>query len=1164
MEVEGVEEGGPPPPEVQVNFWEMEEHTRQSIGQCYDDGVFQLAANLGAVVIDARGKRFKVNASLDEIKEKWLKERTVIFIFQDEARELSRGVKEDLIRAYEDGWAARRLFNPELRRGRVKFEGPNVVSYVAKATEVATWLAQKGTISLNLKGKDYTVTLKPWMTKQELKELKLREAENNFWIVALRVPLEAMYYVASAAEGLVGGVKYMHPPEADRTKPKLVNVKLDMEPQVRFRVEDHLMIESPSGEIWKVEIATPFSDWCRKCWWYFHTEENCPRQSSDGSPRRVWANSRLPSQQAPVQHHQGIQVEDQHVAGQVPVAPLQQQQQLRPQQQQLSQQQQLPSQQQQQPSQQQQQPSQLSHAQLNHPFDASAPSVSSPTGILEYAKMYYSDILTSRRPREEVDADLSSELDMWEDTDRSLSATDCLSLDRPFTLEELQHTLAVMAAGKCPGRDGLTVEFYRNCWDAVGPPLVEVYNKVLIEENLGELMTFGVISVLFKKGDKASIRNYRPISVLNVSYKLLAKALALRLGKILPKLVERDQGAFVQGRSIFINILTTIESIEVLREENLNMAVLLLDMEKAYNRVGWPFVLTTLRKMGFGPCFCKWVVAMYTTAKSAVQVNGHLSEAFHLSRSLRQGCPLAPLSFVLQLEVQLNRFRKHPRIRGLRISPSRECRVKALADDLFVISDNSLESMLAVKEVLAEYSQLSEALVNWNKSVYLLPQAFALCVEWGMVRVDPEKGERFLGVLVSTQSMGMAQGAVLQQKVVSKIQSWGFAGHLSLFGRAMVVNIALFSLVGFVGAVREITGSTLSQVRRLAARFVWKPRAKGQEGFVSKLAWDLATFPREQGGLGLIDPQRRNQAQLRKWLANVAMAEEKEDWVFLAERRLQREWQLSRGDDEVLVQTLFENPFILNNDGVQFSAGPEAGAFGRSWIRRGVLRISDLWSDLLGGWKPLEEFRLPLYGLRRVEENWRTLLQVILSDWQALLGPEGLDPPGTWYAPVNEQPQDVVWKLQGLSESGFRKVQEWKRVGPTGKLQLLGEKEISVWQNPPQIRVVEYRDGRNLLDSVVWVGNAPLCSLPIDPRAWGWSQGRPSTTSPACYDLVSFSTQESYKMTRNQSRTPAAVAAARWSAVLQLDLQDCTEDFEELWRVLFRIGNSYLLSYLGR
>ncbi|GBG65307.1 hypothetical protein CBR_g50347 [Chara braunii] len=163
---------------------------------------------------------------------------------------------------------------------------------------------------------------------------------------------------------------------------------------------------------------------------------------------------------------------------------------------------------------------------LRHPFDSSAPTACSTAGMLHYAKLYYEDVLTTRRPQDPI-TDLTEQSDMWQDTTVSLSTTARLDLDRPLTVEEVTQTLKSMAKGKSPGIDGLTVEFYISNWEAVRDGLVEVYNKVLEGGKLGKGMTHGVIAVLFKKGDdKADVKNWRPISLLNVSYKILAKSLA--------------------------------------------------------------------------------------------------------------------------------------------------------------------------------------------------------------------------------------------------------------------------------------------------------------------------------------------------------------------------------------------------------------------------------------------------------------------------------------------------------------------------------------------------------------------------------------------------------------------------------------------------------------
>ncbi|GBG84645.1 hypothetical protein CBR_g39021 [Chara braunii] len=222
---------------------------------------------------------------------------------------------------------------------------------------------------------------------------------------------------------------------------------------------------------------------------------------------------------------------------------------------------------------------------LRHPFEDAAPTACTAVGMLKYANLYYEDILRTRRLNEEVDTDLSQQSDMWEDTSVQLSTAAKLDMDRPVTLEELTQTVKTMARGKSPEVDGLTVEFYSANWGVFGPLLVELYNEVLVGGRLGKGMTHGVITLLFKKGDKSVVKNWRPMSLLNVSYKILAKSLARRLSKHLPKLVENDQGAFVQRRSIFNNYVTAIETLEIVQSEGLDTAVLLLDLEKAYDKM---------------------------------------------------------------------------------------------------------------------------------------------------------------------------------------------------------------------------------------------------------------------------------------------------------------------------------------------------------------------------------------------------------------------------------------------------------------------------------------------------------------------------------------------------------------------------------------------------
>ncbi|GBG77775.1 hypothetical protein CBR_g24222 [Chara braunii] len=352
---------------------------------------------------------------------------------------------------------------------------------------------------------------------------------------------------------------------------------------------------------------------------------------------------------------------------------------------------------------------------LKHPFELDEQVATLPEDVCRYATLYYRDILTSRRQGEGADTDLSQHSDHWQNTTVRLSRQGRLDLDRRVTKEEAaEEALKVMASGKTPGEDGLPVDFYRKHWEVVGEDLVEIYNEIQMGVRLPTTACRGIISILFKKGDTNEIRNWRPISLLNVSYKILAKVLARRLGRHLPNLVEDDQAAF---RSIYDNIVTAIETLEVVSKEELDVAVLLLDMEKAYYQVNWSFVLTSLRWIGFGDMFCSWVVALYSLSTASVMVNGHISAQFQLSRSLRRGCPLAPSLFVVHLEIPLSNIRNHAQIVGIDLG-GHACKVKALADDLFAVSANLKESMSALHYCLQQYEELSEAAINWSKSVF--------------------------------------------------------------------------------------------------------------------------------------------------------------------------------------------------------------------------------------------------------------------------------------------------------------------------------------------------------------------------------------------------------------------------------------------------------------
>ena len=118
-----------------------------------------------------------------------------------------------------------------------------------------------------------------------------------------------------------------------------------------------------------------------------------------------------------------------------------------------------------------------------------------------------------------------------------------------------KEALLLLPKGKMPGSDGLTTEFYLVFWDVLSNFF---YSSLLTSIQKGELtieQRRGVINII-PKGDKDHrlIKNWRPITVLNVDYKIIAKTIANRLKPVLPDLINQDQTGYVQNRLIGENI----------------------------------------------------------------------------------------------------------------------------------------------------------------------------------------------------------------------------------------------------------------------------------------------------------------------------------------------------------------------------------------------------------------------------------------------------------------------------------------------------------------------------------------------------------------------------------------------------------------------------------
>ena len=132
----------------------------------------------------------------------------------------------------------------------------------------------------------------------------------------------------------------------------------------------------------------------------------------------------------------------------------------------------------------------------------------------------------------------------------SLPEQNRLYCDAKLTEQELHKALLTMENNKSPGIDGLTTNFYKHFWNLLGPELTNVYNYAFKQGILSTTQRRGIVTLIFKKGDRTRLKNWRPITLLTTDCKILIKTLAMRLRDVLHLLIHTDQTASIPGRTI--------------------------------------------------------------------------------------------------------------------------------------------------------------------------------------------------------------------------------------------------------------------------------------------------------------------------------------------------------------------------------------------------------------------------------------------------------------------------------------------------------------------------------------------------------------------------------------------------------------------------------------
>ena len=473
-----------------------------------------------------------------------------------------------------------------------------------------------------------------------------------------------------------------------------------------------------------------------------------------------------------------------------------------------------------------------------------------PKQVIDIQKSYYKALYTSKT---------SGQIDnSWFNKIKKLTEEEKLSIEGQITEIQCRKVLDSFKKLKTPGNDGLPIEFYLTFWQTIKDVLIESYNESFNKKEMTITQKQAIITLIEKKGkDRSKISNWRPISLLNVDYKIATKVIANRIIPLIPKLINIDQSGFVKGRLISDTIRTVQDIIDYCKMHKKHALLLFIDFEKAYDSIEWDFKIKCLQQMNFGDDIIQWIQAFYQNTSSCILNNGNSSGYFSLSRGLRQGDPLSSYLFVLTVETLSNTIRNNPNIKGLSFG-NKEYKLLQYADDTTLILENKAAVQSALT-LIQNFSLVSGLKINTDKTeaMWLGPRQphFTLPdIKW------TEDCIKLLGIFVG-KDPDRAQELNFKDKMKtlkSQLQNWK-RRDLSLTGKVLIIKALAISQFIYLANLIPFPDDRIKEINFELYQFLWNTP-------IHKVKQNIIIQDYNYGGIRMPDIESIIKSQKFKWV----------------------------------------------------------------------------------------------------------------------------------------------------------------------------------------------------------------------------------------------------------------------------------------------------------
>ena len=394
---------------------------------------------------------------------------------------------------------------------------------------------------------------------------------------------------------------------------------------------------------------------------------------------------------------------------------------------------------------------------------------------------------------------------------------------------------------KSPGSSGLSFEFYKKFIDVLAPILYGVFKNAKSTGALPEFVSEGVITLIPKpKKDKRMIENYRPITLLNTSYKIYSTILNDRLEKLIPKIISPNQKGFVKGK----RAEDLVRSIQDTFDNDKTSSIIMIDFQKAFDSLSHKFIFERLTKLGFKKDFVDMIAVTMCKVKAKLEV-GSSKRKFNLSRGAKQGDSLSCALFIISVEQLYRKINSCGGIKSPRIG-KRTLKSVLYADDLSVMVagdiDSKKDSIDCLLILLEKFAKSSGLKVNINKTEIIS-------------RPGDEIGNRFpqfkkanhatlLGFAVGTNAREQ-NSEKIKEDLTKKVQFYK-KFHFNKFDKIQCWNINILSKVSHRLRMIPFNKELAQEIDEIRHDFLWEEKRP----YISA---KRLTSPTATWGLGLIE-----------------------------------------------------------------------------------------------------------------------------------------------------------------------------------------------------------------------------------------------------------------------------------------------------------------------